>query len=128
MADPKLLPAPTGTPAELAADTTLMNLGTLFAAVPWGAPLPTLKFNALGTPPCYVHTLVGDTMWKDCWKDQHENITGAHYVPYKLLNIVKWTVEQLNLQHTNEELEKGRVRYGAVEQVAAKRRQGGSPY
>ena len=49
-------------------------------------------------------------------------------MPYKLLNIVKWTVEQLNLQHTNEELEKGRVRYGAVEQVAAKRRQGGSPY
>ena len=54
-------------------------------------------------------------MWKDCWKSQHENITGAHYVPYKLLNDVKWTVEQLNLQHSNEELEKGRVRYGAVE-------------
>ena len=33
VADPKLLPVATGTPAELAADTTLEGLGTLFAAV-----------------------------------------------------------------------------------------------
>ena len=38
VADPKLLPAATGTSAELAADTTLNNLGTLFAAVPWAPP------------------------------------------------------------------------------------------
>ena len=101
---------------------------TLFKAVPWGAPLPALQFDQLGAQPSFIHTLLGDRMWKECWGTRHGEITGAHYVPYKMLNIVKWTAEKLNLQLSPEELEWGQTRYGETQRAAAERRKDGSPY
>ena len=103
-------------------------LGSLFAAVPWGAPLPALQFSALGAHPAFIHTMVGDATWKDCWKEKHTNITDNHFVPYKLLNVIKWVVELLELQHSQDQLETGKESYGAAQQSAAQRRKKGSPY
>ena len=106
----------------------LQQLSAVFVAVPWGAPLPAMQFQTLGAPPHAVHTLLGDLIWKDCWKDQHEAITDAHYIPYKLLNILKWVTEQAQLSSTAEQLSWGVGRYEAVVKAATVRRRGGSPY
>ena len=106
----------------------LQQLSAVFVAVPWGAPLPAMQFKTLGAPPHAVHTLMGDHIWKDCWKDQREAITDGHYIPYKLLNILKWVTEQAQLSSTAEQLSSGVVRYKAVVNAATKRRRLGSPY
>ena len=49
-------------------------------------------------------------------------------MPYKMLNIVKWTAEKLKLQITPEELELGQTRYGEAQRAAAERRNDGLPY
>ena len=130
-ADITMLPKFDGVPTE-AQLKGIGALGTLFAAVPWGSPLPAVTFDQIGVHPAFVHTLVGDAMWEDCWQHRHTAITGEHYVPFQLSSLIKFAVEavstQLNLRHTAEEELGGRVRYDAVKQAAEQRRSRGSPY
>ena len=104
------------------------NLSSLFAAVPWGAPLPTIQFNSWGAAPAFIHTLVGDVVWKSCWGDKHGGITGEHFVPYKMVNVVKNIIEQLELQPGAEDLAAGQQRYAEALRLAEQRRKRGSPY
>ena len=103
-------------------------LASLFMAVPWGSQLPAVHFSALGLPPSMVHTLVGDTMWQECWGERHNRVNSCNMVPYKLLNLLKYVTEQPKLQLGTDELERGQDRYEAVQLEAKRRRKLGSSY
>ena len=120
---PKLQDKP---PADQQA--ALNALAALFMAVPWGAQLPAVNFAAIGAPPSVVHTLVGDTVWQDCWGERQGRINAQNMIPFKMLNILKWITEQALLQLEPIDLERGKVRFLAVQQAAQKRRREGSPY
>ena len=125
-ADVQLLPQLV--PADEEGKTTVGDMATFFAAVPWGTQLPAVTFEQLGALPSCIHTMVGDTMWEGCWQARHGGVTSSHFVPYQLLNLVKWAVEKLQPQHTSEQEQEGRDRYNAVAHAAEQRRKHGSPY
>ena len=127
-AQQSLLPPLEGTPSQEQA-TTLKNLVALFAAVPWGTQMPAVSFHVLGAPPHFVHSLVGDAMWMDCWKDQHSTITDAVMVPFKMMAVLKHVVESYQTQEayaTN--VDAGTEIYGKVMEAARERKALGSPY
>ena len=105
------LPTLLGTPTE-EQRKQLLTLAAFFAAVPWNAQLPALTFHVLGALPSIIHGLTGDAIWQACWGERHPNITTAHYVPFKLLHVVKWIVEQNQTQQPDTAAqEDGRSRY-----------------
>ena len=114
---PALEGEPTGTQKE-----AVDKLKALFRAVPWGSTLPSVQFEHLGVLPCFIHGLVGDTIWQACWGDRHGNITLQHAVPYKLLNVAKHVVEGFNTEQTQVQLDEGKTHYLAVQTEAEKRR------
>ena len=121
----QLLPVLSGSPsAEQARE--LGCLQALFAAVPWGAPLPTVDFKHLGAHPAFVHGLLGDTMWVDCWKERQGDITIDHMVPFKIMNILKWHRDAAQLEAA--QLQAGRERYTAICDAAAQRSKRVGPY
>ena len=75
-----------------------------------------------------VHTLVGDTMWQECWGERHGRVNHTNMVPFKLSNILKWMTEQASLQMQQDDLADGEARYAAAKNAAESRRTGGSPY
>jgi hypothetical protein len=89
--------------------------------------LPALQFESLGVLPSFIHTMVGDTIWQTCWQDRHAEISGKHWIPYKLLNITKTVVEN-KYQLEDGLLEEGRKKYAEVEKAAAKRRKTTAPH
>ena len=103
-------------------------LAALYIAVPWGALLHALSFEAMGVAPPMVHTLVGDTIWQECWGERHGRVNHANMVPFKLSNILKWITEQSTLQMLKNDLAEGEARYKAVKTAADTRRRNGSPY
>ena len=90
---------------------TLAKLAAVFMAVPWGSPLPATTFDLLTVPPCFVHGMVGTGIWTACWGDRQANITGAHSVPRKLLNVLKWQVEASLPAGTEPDLPRGQEIY-----------------
>jgi hypothetical protein len=128
-AEPSDLPTSRSTPTDQE-KLALLQLSGLFAAVPWGTSLPALQFDSIGAPPSFVHSIVGDTIWSACWLHRSNNISGEHWIPYKLLNILMTTVQQDKLQLDASQLEAGVKRYAefkdAADTAAAKRRHG--PY
>ena len=58
----------------------------------------------------------------------HGQISDKHFVTYKMLSILKWTVEQTQLQVTKTQQDGGEVRYEAVMGAATKMRVSGQPY
>ena len=126
--DPAKLPTLNKANASQPELDILGALASLFAAIPWGAPLPTVQFDALGVAPSFIHTLVGDGVWQACWGAKHAQITGAHFVPYKIVNVIKNVVEQQQLQPAAEVLQAGKDRYAEAVKTAELRRKRGSPY
>ena len=105
-AEPSQLPVlGTASPQEL---KTLQQLAALFAAVSWGAQLPALRVDCLGVAPSFVHFLVGDTIWKACWLEIQAAIIGQHWIPYRLLSILKSVIEQNQFQPAATQLEEGK--------------------
>ena len=92
----------------------LAKLAAVFLAVPWGSPLPATTFDLLTVPPCFVHGMVGTEIWAACWGDRHPSITGAHSVPHKLLNVLKWQVEASLPADTVPDLPRGREIYKSI--------------
>ena len=125
--DTQLLPVLVSNPDEERAKQ-LACLKALFAAVPWGAQLPTVNFRSLGAHPAFVHGLLGDTMWVDCWKARQADITVDHMVPYKIMNILKWLVERDSSSLEEAQLQLGRDRYLQICNEAAQRPKRGGPY
>ena len=123
-----LLPPLVGTPdPEQAA--TLKNLVALFSAVPWGTQMPAVSFHVLGAPPHFVHSLVGDAMWKDCWKDQHSTVTDAAMVPFKMMGVLKHVVESYQAQGSfTTNVDEGKELFGKVVAAACERKALGCPY
>ena len=126
-AEPSLLPT-IADPMPKEIEGALDTLAALFTAVPWGVSLPALTFEQLGINPATAHTLLGNTMWEECWGERQGRINGKNFVPTKMLNILKWLTEQAALHLESTALTKGQDRYCMVEKVAAERRRGGSPY
>ena len=125
-AEPNLLPPIQGMlPQDH--ETALTQLAGLFLAVPWGTALPAIQFSQLGVPPPLVHTLVGDVMWKDCWKERHGGIGESDWVPYKILNLLKYLTEIPKLDMKDQVIERGKDQYNAVQKEASGRRAKGSP-
>ena len=93
-----------------------------FHAIPWGGALPSVQFEQLGVQPCFVHGLVGDTIWHACWGDRHQGITLQHAVPYKLLNVVRHVVEGITAVQTEAQLNDGKTRFLAAQTEAEKRK------
>ena len=65
----ELLPELTGK-ATSEQEVGLNTLAALFVAVPWGATLPALQLQCLGVRPAFAHTMIGDTLWAQCWGDR----------------------------------------------------------
>ena len=126
-ADPQLLPVLSGNPSAEQAKQ-LGCLQALFTAVPWGAPLPTVDFHNLGAHPAFIHGLLGDAMWVDCWKERQGEVTTDHMVPFKIMNILKWLVERDTKSLEEAQLEAGRDRYTAICEAAAQRAKRDGPY
>ena len=97
-------------------------MGTIFAAIPTFTGTPSLRFQDLGVPPSFVHTLVGDTIWKDCWQNRHGDVSGLHWIPYKLYNITKHVFDLLCHELSSQDLEEGRKRYAAANEANAAKR------
>ena len=106
----------------------LEKLSALFKAVPWGCTLPSLRFLHTGVHPCFFHGIAGDTLWSACWGDRAPTITPQHAIPYQLLNVVKYAIENRAVQQTEEQLQAGKERYKAVVGAAEARRRAGDPY
>ena len=104
---------------------TLDNLEVLFAAVPWGGQLPAVTFHLLGAEPSFVHTLVGDAIWKACWRDRHHCVNSAQFIPFKMAGILKWMMSQRGTKHAAAKQEEGKAQYEVVEAEAKKRRLAG---
>ena len=127
-ADVTLLPTlPSPMPASEQKSQATM-LAAFFKAVPWGSTLPALTFHVLGAHPSVVHGIIGDPLWKDCWGDKHGRITNAHIVPYSILNMLKWAVEQAQLIPDATAMEEGKERWLGARADAAKRRGHGAQY
>ena len=123
-----LLPALDGAPTPEQA-TTLKKLASLFASIPWGAQLPAVSFHLLGAPPHFIHSLVGDAMWKDCWKEKQGVVKDSSMVPTKMLGIVKWVVEARAKQEAYvTDAVAGAEDFRVALEAAQARRVLGSPY
>ena len=75
-----------------------------------------------------VHGFIGDTMWKECWGDKHARITTQRFIPYSVLNVLKFAVQQANTAPDTATLENGKARWKEARTEAAKRRERGGPY
>ena len=123
-----LLPPLVGTPDKEQA-ATLKNLVALFAAVPWGAQMPAVSFHVLGAQPHFVHSLVGDVMWKDCWKSLHSTITGDVLVPFKMMGVLKHVIDSYQAQESfATNVAAGEELFGKVMDAASERKARGCPY
>jgi len=58
-------------------------------------PMPTTTFEMIGLEPSDMHSIVGDTLWESCWDLEHTHITMQHYIPFKMLKVVKHIMEIL---------------------------------
>ena len=126
-AEPSLLPS-VQDPMPKDIEGALDMLAALLAAVPWGITLPAITFQQLGVGPPMVHTLLGNTMWTECWGERHSRVNNHNYVPTKMMNILKWLTEQASLHLATTALKEGKDRYFMVAEEAAERRKGGAPY
>ena len=129
-ADVALLPKiPEDLKGMIDADKEQFRLLTaFFAAMPWGAPTPAVTFHVLGAHPSVVHGLVGDTMWEECWGEKHARITNSHIVPFSLIGVLKFAVEQAKATPSTKILEEGKNRWTQAKADATERRKRGSPY
>ena len=122
------LPTPSGTPTD--ADVQyLSRLHWLFETAGFQT-LPPLTFDQAGLPPCFAHTLVGDTVWQSCWGVRHPHIGGDNMVPLKLLTVLRHVVSTLAKQFQaaseHEAMVQQALRSANEQQAARKHR--GSPY
>ena len=109
-------------------ENALNTLAALYTAVPWGVQIPALTFRHLGVSPATVHTLLGDQIWTDCWRERQGRINEENFVPTKMVTILKWITEQAALHLESTALSQGQALYAAAEKDASERRRGGSPY
>jgi len=123
-----LLPPLVGTP-DPEQTATLKNLVALFAAVPWGAQMPAVSFHVLGAQPHFVHSLIGDVMWKDCWKSLHSTITEEVMVPFKMMGVLKHVIESYQVQESfATNVAAGEELFGKIMAAARERKARGCPY
>ena len=106
----------------------LATLAAFFAAVPWGSPLPAITFHVMGAHPSTVHTIVGDHLWREVWKEKADKITNSFMVPFSLVNVLKHAVEAAKVQPTDTVVAEGVARLLEAKKIAANRRQRNSPY
>ena len=126
-AKPELVPK-IEVPIPELTETALETLAALFSATPWGAQLPALTFGHLGVQPHMVHTLLGDTMWVQCWGERHGRVNGMNFVPYKMVNVLRWITDQAQPHLEDASKQRGIERFSAIAKAAKDRREGGSPY
>ena len=62
--DASLLPTANVPPSE-DEKKLCIDMSTLFAAAPHFDATPSLKFQDLGVPPCFVHAFIGGAMWEN---------------------------------------------------------------
>jgi hypothetical protein len=105
----------------------MQQMAAIFAAIPWGTQPPAMQFSSLDVAPFFVHSLVGDTIWLACWQDRKDHIGGSHWIPFKLLNILREVVRQEDGLMEVQQLETDKKRYAEVEGHAQKHRREG-PY
>ena len=106
----------------------LATLAAFFAAVPWGSPLPAITFHVMGAHPSTVHTIVGDHLWREVWKEKADKITNSFMVPFSLVNVLKHAVEAAKVQPSDTVVAEGVARLLEAKKIAANRRQRNSPY
>ena len=75
-----------------------------------------------------VHTLVGEAMWGRCWGERHGRINGMNFVPYKMINILRWIADQAQPHLEDASKKRGLEMLDAIEKAAKDRREGGAPY
>jgi hypothetical protein len=91
--------------------------------------MPAVSFHVLGVPPHFVHGLIGDDMWKDCWKEKHQTICDTNMVPTKMMGIIKWVVEARATKEAYvTDLVGGAENFAKAQVAAQARRELGSPY
>ena len=79
-ADPALLPTTAGTRPQL--ELAALNvLAALYIAVPWGAQLPALSFEAMGVSPPMVHTWWGTPSGKSAGGSDRGGSTTPTWCP-----------------------------------------------
>jgi hypothetical protein len=113
------LPPLLGTPTD-EQTASLDMLSTLFAASPWGK-MPAITFQLLGAAPSFIHGMVGDKIWQACWKSRHTAISEDMFVPYQLMDVLKWIIQQRAATLTAEQQLEGQQRYHVAEEAATKR-------
>ena len=98
-------------------------------AAPFGQ-LPAVTFDALGIPPSFAHSMVGDVVWQGYWGDRHPNIEGANWVPTSMLAILKY-ISELKAEENAKVTVAERpsvARFNAATAAAEKRRERACPY
>jgi hypothetical protein len=106
---------------------SMQQMAAIFEAIPWGTQTPALQFESIDVAPGFAHSLVGDTIWAACWQDRKDDISGSHWIPFKLLNILMSIVRQEDGIMGAQMLEMGKKRYAEAEHSAQSRRRKG-PY
>ena len=71
---------------------------------------------------------MGDSIWQECWGEKHARITTTHIVPYSMISVLKYAVEQLNAAPDAKAMEEGKNRWTQAKTEAAERRRHGTPY
>jgi hypothetical protein len=77
----------------------LTQLHAFFTASPFSGHVPSITFEDLGVPTGFIHGLVGNALWENCWGSRHDNIPQANFVPYMLLRIVAHVIGQKAAAH-----------------------------
>ena len=103
-------------------------LRSLFAAIPFGGQLPAAKFSHVGVCPRFIHSIVGDKIWRACWDDRQAGITPDHVFPFRLMNVVQHALGLATAPPTDELRRDGVDRYAAIVKDATSRMDRGDPY
>ena len=82
-----------------------------------------MDFHALRLAPSEVHTLVGQSIWDNCWEGRKDNIHGPNIVPKLLLHILRLVLEKAAIPVIRDArfLEAGKLLYKAAATMDAER-------
>ena len=111
------------------AATLLACLYHFLQASPFGQT-PAVTFDAIGVPPHFVHTIVGDKVWVGFWGDRSQNIAGSNWIPTTMVPILRHIAERKAADHANHKMAAApsRKRWETAKAAAAERKKRGSPY
>ena len=126
-AGPELVPK-IAVPIPKHIEEALQTSASLFSAIPWGAQLPALTFGQLGVQPHMVHTLTGGAMWEQCWGERQARINDLNYLPYRLINVLRWIADQAKPLLNAAAKESWQKMLNSIESATKERRQRGAPY